>query len=358
MLRTLSLLAGLAVALLAAPSALAQPCADAGDTFWKNDLLADNPVGQGGAQVLIALCEGEAAGTVFRPAAGSPPQHLKQVSFGYGHITDDDTFVATTNVEIYVGEPGWNPGAGISMGTKIFDLQADTGTTFDMPSTGFSSLDVSEHNIIVDDTFVVVFRMLTNSATFFPGACPAATQGTPANFLTDGSGCTPQINVLDERTVGWVDPTDWQFAIGQTICPTFYSGNWAIRACTEDAGVWTDEGNALAGTLGDPTMVGSGPLTEGSLNPLTLDNTLPNTGTFLVVGFSGLFAPLKGGVLVPVPDLLFAGIPTNGAGTWTIQSPWPAGVPAGFVLYWQAWIPDAAGPVGFAASNGVSSTTP
>lgn len=353
--RTL-LLGGLALAAFAATTP-AQLCADAGDSFWKNDSLPDVPVGQTGASVIIAVCLDEAAGTVFQLPPGSAPQYLKQVSMGFGHVTDDDSFVATTNIEIYQGEPGWNPGGPISMGTKIFDLQADTGTTFDMPSSGLSSFDLSPYNVVVSDTFVVAFRMLANSALVFP-ACPSAIQGTPANFLTDNGGCTPQLNVLDERVTGWVDPTDWQFAPGQTICPTFYRGNWTIRACTEDAGVWTDEGNALAGTFGLPVMLGVGPLTEGSFNPLSLSNAPPSTGTFLLVGFSGLFAPLKGGVLVPSPDIIVAGIPTDGSGGWSLSSPWPAGVPSGFVIYWQSWFADAGGPVGFAASNGVSSTSP
>ena len=42
-----------------------------------------------------------------------------------------------------------------------------------------------------------------------------------------------------------------------------------------------------------------------------------NSTSALVVGFSELAAPFKGGVLVPNPDIVIAGLPTDGAGSWT-----------------------------------------
>jgi hypothetical protein len=35
---------------------------------------------------------------------------------------------------------------------------------------------------------------------------------------------------------------------------------------------------------------------------------------------------------------------------------WPIGVPAGFLMYWQAWLPDTGGPAGFSATNALQST--
>jgi hypothetical protein len=37
---------------------------------------------------------------------------------------------------------------------------------------------------------------------------------------------------------------------------------------------------------------------------------------------------------------------------------WPTGLPAGIPVYWQHWVSNAGGPVGFEASNAVNSTTP
>jgi hypothetical protein len=167
----------------------------------------------------------------------------------------------------------------------------------------------------------------------------------------------------DGSVVGW-----GQGASGQTTAPALPEGlsyarieggryySLALTAPTDTT--WVDLGNALGGALGEPSLVGSGPLTEGSINPLVLTNAQPSTGTYLVVGLSDLYAPIKGGVLVPEPDLLFDGIPTNASGTWILGSPWPADVPSGFEFYWQTWIPDASGPKGFTASNATRSTTP
>jgi hypothetical protein len=77
-----------------------------------------------------------------------------------------------------------------------------------------------------------------------------------------------------------------------------------------------------------------------------------------VVGFSGLFAPFKGGTLVPKPDLLLGPFPTSGAGQLVLPGTWPAGLPGLLTFWFQAWIQDPAGPVGFAASNGVTAFTP
>jgi len=121
---------------------------------------------------------------------------------------------------------------------------------------------------------------------------------------------------------------------------------------------WTDLGDGLAGTTGTPALLGSGPLISGTPVSLSLTNGLAFASAWLVVGFSEISTPFKGGVLVPSPDLLFAGLPLNGSGSLLLTSSWPAGIPSGALTAWQYWIPDAAGPVGFAASNAVRAVTP
>ena len=123
-------------------------------------------------------------------------------------------------------------------------------------------------------------------------------------------------------------------------------------------GVWTDVGGAMAGASGDPLLVGSGPLLPFASVDLVLSNALPGGQGYLLVGLSSLFAPFKGGVLVPSPDLILGPLGISGAGELPLSTFWPAGVPSGFTSYYQYWIPDAAGPKGYAASNGVSATTP
>ena len=76
-----------------------------------------------------------------------------------------------------------------------------------------------------------------------------------------------------------------------------------------------------------------------------------------MVGFSTLFIPLEGGTLVPSLDLIVP-LGTSPAGAVTIADVFPPGAPSGFSFHVQFWITDPAGPFGWAASNGLTGTTP
>ena len=41
-----------------------------------------------------------------------------------------------------------------------------------------------------------------------------------------------------------------------------------------------------------------------------------------------------------------------------IAGRWPTGMPGGLTVYFQYWIADSGGPIGFSASNAISGTTP
>jgi hypothetical protein len=123
------------------------------------------------------------------------------------------------------------------------------------------------------------------------------------------------------------------------------------------AGSWTTLGGGLAGILGEPDLVGSGPLTGGSTVTLTLSGTLSFKSAALVVGASQANIPFKSGVIVPSPDILFLNLPTANGG-YTFQGAWPVGVPSGTDTYFQYWINDQTGPQGFTASHAVEGTTP
>lgn len=122
---------------------------------------------------------------------------------------------------------------------------------------------------------------------------------------------------------------------------------------------WTDLGFPLAGFSGDPLLVGCGSLDAGLGAAISLTNAIPFSTAYIVLGFSELNAPFKGGTLVPnfTPGLI-KGFPTNASGAFLIDTTWPAGVPSGADVYFQYWIVDAAGPAGFSASNAVRGTTP
>ena len=123
-------------------------------------------------------------------------------------------------------------------------------------------------------------------------------------------------------------------------------------------GDWTNLGNGLAGLHGIPAFSGCGTLAAGDPITLALTGAREFTSAHLFVGVSALNAPFKGGVLVPSPDVTILFLPTGPAGAITLGGTMPGGLPGNFSLYFQYWINDAAGPVGFAASNALRGITP
>jgi len=119
--------------------------------------------------------------------------------------------------------------------------------------------------------------------------------------------------------------------------------------------LWADFGHGLAGTLGVPTLTGSGLLVGGEPVKLELQDVPVFAQSPLLVGFDTLLAPFKGGVMVPDPSAI---IPLHtGPSGLTLTANWPAAIPSGFDVYFQYWIVDPAGPAGFSASNGLRATT-
>jgi hypothetical protein len=125
-----------------------------------------------------------------------------------------------------------------------------------------------------------------------------------------------------------------------------------------DVTPWLDQGHGLAGTYGAPYLLAKGSLAPGSSVSLSMEAVLQGVASALVLGFNQLDAPFKGGVLVPSPDVIVTGVVADPNGNWEDTFHWPAGVPADTVITVQAWIPDPAGPIGYAASNAVQGTTP
>ncbi len=128
----------------------------------------------------------------------------------------------------------------------------------------------------------------------------------------------------------------------------------------ECQGSWTDLGSALGGTHGDPLLEGTGTLIGNDPLTIALTNALESTTAYLILGLTQLNAPFKGGTLVPALDVAAfpLALPTGPLGEIPINATWPAGIPGGFTTYYQYWILDPAGPVGFSASNAISGTTP
>ena len=122
--------------------------------------------------------------------------------------------------------------------------------------------------------------------------------------------------------------------------------------------VWTDLGFALPGTLGAPSLVGTGSLLSGSPGALTPSLAKPSSLAYLFVALANGAAPFKGGTLVPVPPLLTLVVFTSGSGdlplAWTL---WPAGL-SGLDLFFQYAIQDAGAVKGTALSNALRADVP
>jgi hypothetical protein len=118
----------------------------------------------------------------------------------------------------------------------------------------------------------------------------------------------------------------------------------------------TTPGKAGTGGL-VPALDGAGGATPGSTNnAFVLVDALPDTTATLVVSLTRIAAPFKGGILGPVPDFLFLGLPTGASGGFSLPFSLPGITPAGFQIFTQAWIADPGASFGLSASNSLVMT--
>ena len=136
-----------------------------------------------------------------------------------------------------------------------------------------------------------------------------------------------------------------------------FSG-WVVALdLTEDP--WLDLGDALAGTAGEPSLVGNGTLVAGSAASVELTSARPSSLAVLFLSTTADPTPFKGGFLVPVPVLATFEFGTSGAGALSLDfTPVPPGIPSGLELVWQFGIQDPAAVHGAALSNALLSTFP
>jgi plastocyanin len=113
---------------------------------------------------------------------------------------------------------------------------------------------------------------------------------------------------------------------------------------------WTNLLNPLPGTIGTPLLWGSGPLTAGSNNTLSVQGAAPSGAAMLFVGLSEGNAPFKGGTLVPIPFVLQVALATDPGGGLSLPFVWPAGL-SGVPVIMQLAVQDAGAVQGVALSN-------
>lgn len=194
-----------------------------------------------------------------------------------------------------------------------------------------------------------VYSALANTWLWQSVFDPASGPDVDASYVLSAGTHTLQISGRSfdfriDRIHLYLDSVDVPLALfyDETLCPT--SG-------------WDKLGNGLAGTNGTAVLAGNGELTAGSTTTITAASGLAFAPAWIVLGTSAVDAPFKQGVLVPTPTFALP-VALGGGGGLTLVFSWPAGLPSGFELYYQLWFVDAGGPAGFAASNGLLSTTP
>ncbi len=123
-------------------------------------------------------------------------------------------------------------------------------------------------------------------------------------------------------------------------------------------GPWQSVGPSLPGAAGFSGLRGHGTLQPGDDVTLRVLSAIPNAPAFLVIGASALFAPVKGGTLVPELDLFLALGNTDADGQQVLAGAWPPTLPPGLTLWFQAWFTDPGATHGWSATRGLSATTP
>ncbi len=169
----------------------------------------------------------------------------------------------------------------------------------------------------------------------------------------DGTFEPEQVAALPEgaRTMILADVTN-------DVAPEAIVGgdHWMVTVLANTRGVWQDLGEPLVGSAGLPRLFGTGSLVAAEPFELSLRDAAPSSPVTLLIGFQTLFAPLKGGVLVPDPVKFIFGLTTDGAGDVAVSGAWPAGL-EGIDVALQWWLADPEGVQGFAASNALSAET-
>jgi hypothetical protein len=129
-------------------------------------------------------------------------------------------------------------------------------------------------------------------------------------------------------------------------------------ALSRPPGPWMLHEQDPAGEGAQPLLTGMGTLEAGSVVSLGVTSAASSSPAWLVVGSTLLALPFKGGTMIPSPDALVGPLLTNDVGVLSVSGHWPVGLPAALEVWLQAWVADARGPQGYAATNALKATTP
>jgi hypothetical protein len=136
-------------------------------------------------------------------------------------------------------------------------------------------------------------------------------------------------------------------------------GDWQVFAerfpmsAPDGAEVFTDVGFGIPGGFGlTPLLAGDGLPAAGQEVSLTASKMAKSSHCWLVVGREAIYAPFKGGVMVPKNTLGFGPVPTR-KGLLFFDVIWPHHIPAGTEFFAQVWVLDNSAVQGLSSSNGL-----
>lgn len=286
-------------------------------------------------------------GTVDIATAGAVPDPITFEPIGYAIVAfmDADGTIATATE---LQQPA---GAKDAFGSSITSIPDIDGDGFQELVIGAHRYDGSGSNrgavwiaYMLPAGIVKSYSRIDDNSSAFE---PDLADGDALGFSVHGLG--------DDDGDGDGQPDLFVGAIGDN---GFGQDRGAVWRLSLSDGTWDATlSTGTSGQTGTPSLVGSGPLLPGTATRISLTKGAPGQPAWLVAGTRRADAPFLGGVLLPEPQLIRGPYQVRADGTVTLHARWPAGVAPASTLYYQMWIADAAGPQGYAASNGLSSTT-
>jgi len=260
--------------------------------------------------------------------------------------------------------------ANSTTGLTAYETQGDAFDLVSPPSTSGNTIRITGHG--TDSTPNPTFNQVQQTHVG-----PFVSNGTPLGYQVDTTGGNSGSPVIWEEgnvAIGVHTNAGCSTSGGGSNSGTNITVGGLQAALANPLGVCAAGGfggpfvnlfNGLGAFLfPEPTLSACGTLEANTQLELVLE--LPNmtamtVTAYLVLGFSQLNAPFKGGVLVPSPDIILP-FPVDTSGPEfdiTINETWPAGIPSNTATYVQWWISySSLFFTGTLASNAMSMTTP
>ncbi len=332
-------------------TAIGQPVPGAGDhgTAWRDNARVQyrNSIFMDLGEKLVAFDNVDGDGGDGYGAGGT-------LSWADTWTTDSSVtsavnpFNGTTEISPAEAYQAQQPGKLAEIKDSVFFRNLDAAAYTEATARGV--FDAANNNVLIagsDDADAPIQSLVRGAPVVKGGKTMLPVIGLdprPKNAATASVAAAP--------AAGFFSPESYRgaFAPGDTWLTQWTASD--AFGFTNDSSPWRNLGCELAGFEGRlPELLGSGPLTSGSVNSLALLNARPSSLAILFVSLANTPVNFKGGVLKTVPILLQLPLGTAASGEFTLPFVFPVGIPAGTEFFFQYAISDADGPKGAALSN-------